>query len=348
MVRTTRIVRRALLGAIILGVTTIFGGTAIAAADQDNDNTFIFYWENDVLSNSDGHYTNGLKLLWVSGPLNTYAKDKRLPDWSSKPIESLPLVNAPANTKHVAFLIGQKIFTPQDIDDPNLIVDDRPYAGWTYVGAALHSKSKDVMDSFGLDVGLVGPNSYARDVQEEMHDLLDSKKPQGWDHQLKNEVGFVLVYERKWRIWQLGLGNSNIFDFIPHLGAAVGNVYTYANVGGEIRLGINLPDDFGTALIRPAGDASIPAADAKKNKAGVYLFAGADGRGVLRNIFLDGNTFTDSHDVDKEYFVADLMAGVSLHYDRFKITYSHVYRTKEFKTQQDEQIFGSVSIAYTF
>jgi hypothetical protein len=125
-------------------------------------------------------------------------------------------------------------------------------------------------------------------------------------------------------------------------------VYTYANAGGEIRLGINLPDDFGTALIRPAGDSSIPATDAKKNKAGVYLFAGADGRLVLRNIFLDGNTFTDSHDVDKENFVADLMAGVSVHYNRFKVTYSHVYRTKEFKTQQDEQIFGSVSIAYVF
>jgi hypothetical protein len=229
-----------------------------------------------------------------------------------------------------------------------LIVDDRPYAGWTYLGTALHSKSKDVLDSFELDIGMIGPNSYARDVQEEMHDLLDSKKPQGWEHQLKNEVGLVLVYERKWRTWQFGLGNLNVFDFIPHLGAAVGNVYTYANAGGEIRLGINLPDDFGTALIRPAGDASIPAANARKNKAGIHLFAGVDGRSVLRNIFLDGNTFTDSHEVDKEYFVADLMAGVSAHYNRFKITYSHVYRTKEFKAQQDEEIFGSVSIAYVF
>ncbi|MBW6521792.1 MAG: lipid A deacylase LpxR family protein [Desulfoarculaceae bacterium] len=49
----------------------------------------------------------------------------------------------------------------------------------------------------------------------------------------------------------------------------------------------------------------------------------------------DGNTFTDSHEIDKEYFVADLMAGVSVHCDRFKITYSHAYRTEEFETQQD-------------
>ena len=346
MMRATRSMRRALLGAIALGMTAIFAGTAMGAEDQDN--TFVFYWENDVFSKNDGQYTNGLKLLWVSGPLNDYAEDDRLPAWSRNVIEPLPIINAPATTKHVALSIGQQIFTPQDIDTPDLIVDDRPYAGWTYVGTALHAKSEKVLDSFELDIGIVGPQSYAHEVQREMHNLVDSQDPQGWDHQLKNELGLVLVYERKWRTWQLGLGESNALEFIPHLGAAVGNVYTYANAGGEIRLGVNLPEDFGTALIRPAGDGSIPAAKAKNDKIGVYLFAAVDGRSVLRNIFLDGNTFTDSHEVDKKDFVADLMAGVSVYFNRFKITYSHVYRTKEFETQQDEQIFGSVSIAYLF
>jgi hypothetical protein len=346
MVRVTRIVSCALFLATILGATTTYAGTATEGEDQDD--TFIFYWENDVFSKNDRYYTNGLKLLWVSGPLSDYAEDKRLPGWSSKPIRSMPVINPPATTKHVAFLIGQQMFTPQDIENPALLVDDRPYAGWTYAGIALHSNSESLLDSFELDIGMVGPESYAREVQEKVHDLLDSAKPRGWDHQLNNEVGLVLVYERKWRIWQLGFGNTNIVDLIPHLGMALGNVRTYANAGGEIRLGLNLPDDFGTALIRPAGDASMPAANASKGKAGVHLFVAVDGRSVLQNIFLDGNTFTDSHAVDKEPFVADIMAGVSVHFNRFKITYSHVYKTKEFETQQEKQIFGSVSVAYLF
>lgn len=346
MARATRIVKCALVGAIILGVsTTCCAGTAIG--DEEPDNTFIFYWENDVINGSDQYYTNGLKLLWVSGPLNDYDEDKRLPGWSNKPIESLPLINAPVTTKHVALSLGQQMFTPQDLDNPDLIVNDRPYAGWTYAGIALHSKNESVLNSLELDIGMIGPESYARDVHEGLHDLLDSEKPRGWDNQLNNEVGLILVAERKWRLWQLG-GNSNNLDFIPHLGAALGNVYTYVNAGGEIRLGFNLPDDFGTALIRPAGDASIPAAKAKNNKTGVHLFVAIDGRTVLRNIFLDGNTFTDSHEVDKEHFVADLMAGVSVHFNRFKITYSHVYKTKEFETQDEEQIFGSISVSYIF
>jgi hypothetical protein len=325
-----------------------FLGTCAAAGGENDDNTLIFYWENDVFSGTDRNYTNGFKVLWISGALDFYSEDKRLPDWSNKSIDSLPVINQPTTTKHVALSLGQKIYTPRDLDNPYLIPDDRPYAGWTYVGVTLLSKNEKTLDALELDLGLVGPQSYAREVQEEIHDLLDSEEPRGWDHQLENEVGVNLVYERKWRLLQLGFKNSHIFDFIPHAGMALGNVHTYANGGMEFRLGVNLPDDFGTGLIRPAGDASIPTPNAKNNTMGCHLFAAVDGRAVLRNIFLDGNTFTDSHDVDKKNFVADFMAGVSVHFDKFKITYSHVYQTKEFDTQEDEQIYGSISISTTF
>ena len=42
-----------------------------------------------------------------------------------------------------------------------------------------------------------------------------------------------------------------------------------------------------------------------------YLFAGLEGRAVFRNIFLDGNTFTDSHSVDSKHFVGDIQAGLA-------------------------------------
>jgi lipid A 3-O-deacylase len=45
---------------------------------------------------------------------------------------------------------------------------------------------------------------------------------------------------------------------------------------------------------------------------GLYFFAGAQGRAVGRNIFLDGNTFRHSLSVPKKNFVADLQAGFSL------------------------------------
>jgi hypothetical protein len=73
-----------------------------------------------------------------------------------------------------------------------------------------------------------------------------------------------------------------------------------------------------------------------------------DGRAVGRNIFLDGNTWQDSHSVDKNHVVADMSSGVSLVYKRVKITYTHVYRTKEFTDQDKGQVFGSISFSAIF
>jgi hypothetical protein len=75
---------------------------------------------------------------------------------------------------------------------------------------------------------------------------------------------------------------------------------------------------------------------------------GVDGRAVWRIIFLDGNTWRDSQSVDKNLFVADFLAGVSPIYKRFKLSYAYVYRIKEFKEQNDGQLFGSVALAVTF
>lgn len=81
---------------------------------------------------------------------------------------------------------------------------------------------------------------------------------------------------------------------------------------------------------------------------GWYLFAGADGRAVARNIFLDGNTFRDSPSIDKEHFVADLSAGLALTFERVRISYTVVYRTKEFQGQDDNDLFGSVGLTWRY
>src|SRR3546814_17784538 len=98
-------------------------------------------------------------------------------------------------------------------------------------------------------------------------------------------------------------------DVTPHLGAALGNVYTYGAGGLTLRFGEDLPDDYGPPRIRPA----LPGSDYFRptDDFGWYFFAGAEGRIVARNIFLDGNTFKDSHSVDKRPLVADLQAGLA-------------------------------------
>ena len=116
---------------------------------------------------------------------------------------------------------------------------------------------------------------------------------------------------------QSAAGTGWGYDLIPNLGAGLGNLYIGAHVGAQVRFGWNLPNDFGTSLIRPGSDTNAPMDEQDPRffpllrRWGIHAFMGVDGQYVLRNMTLDGNTFRDSHSVDKEPFVGALMAGVA-------------------------------------
>jgi hypothetical protein len=78
------------------------------------------------------------------------------------------------------------------------------------------------------------------------------------------------------------------------------------------------------------------------------LFAGIEGRAMARNIFLDGNTFTDSPSVDKKTLVYDANVGVSLTYGKTQISYTLNWRSREFFAQDKSSLFGAISIGYKF
>jgi len=329
-------------------------GASIAGDEKAREvSTLTFYLENDSIFDTDRYYTNGMKISWISGDLSNY-RDLVTSPLLHRFIEQLPLVNDPGDQRTVSVSLGQNMYTPEDKKRTDLIKNDRPYAGITYLALGLHSRNSSQMDTLELDIGIVGRHSYAEDCQTEFHKWIGAEKANGWDNQLHDEPILNLYFERKWKILQIRSSEGFGFDCIPHAGLAVGNAYTGANIGGQVRFGWNIPNDFGTYLIRPGSDSSAPLDDTDPrffrlfHRIGMHLFFGVDGKAVARDILLDGNTFRNSHSVDKEPFVADFIGGVGIIIHRVKITYSHVYRTKEFETQRDEQHFGGISVSFTF
>lgn len=321
--------------------------------DKRQAHTFSFYFENDLFTGSDRHYTNGVKLTWISPDLPAFAEYGPLPESWLPYIDYLPFVNRPGFQRNVAFFIGQNMYTPEEIERAALITDDRPYAGWTYAGVSFHSKNQKILDTVELQAGIVGPASQAEPIQKFVHRVVNSPKPRGWDHQLRNEPGLAIIFERKLRLFSKESVGGWGADGIPFAGLSLGNIQTYANAGIEFRVGLRLPRDFGSSLIRPAGDTSAPAAQddprlAGRESLGWHLFGSANGRAVARDIFLDGNTFRDSHSVGKKYFVLDLAAGLCVTAGRFKFTYAYAVRTKEFKDQRRHDSFGAVSVSFTY
>ncbi|KAB2310085.1 lipid A deacylase LpxR family protein [Betaproteobacteria bacterium SCN2] len=332
--RTSRPDRR-LAGALLL-----LAATAAQAADLGGSYTLLV--ENDVFTGSDQHYTNGLRLSYLS-------RQDDVPDYIRAFAAAMPFVELGARLR-AGYALGHNIYTPNNTKARGLVADERPYAGYLYAGMAVvaesDSRSGNILDTWELDIGIVGPSALGKEVQNNFHRLIGSPQAQGWENQLEDEPVVSLTHERKWRhLWRhpaYGLG----LDFTPHVGGSLGNLATYLNLGATVRVGQGLARDYGPPRIRP----SLPGSGffLPQDGMGWYVYAGVDGRAMAHNIFLDGNTFKDSHSVDSKTWVGDLQMGLVLTFSTLRLAYTHIYRTREFEGQKLGDSFGAVSISARF
>jgi hypothetical protein len=328
----------ALATAVALTVT-LFGTSAAAADEPDKEKgTLSILFENDIFYNTDRDYTNGVDIAWTTPPEESW-------DWATATARWLPYFGQEGQVR-TSYELGQDIYTPTNLHLANPDPNDRPYAGFLYLGLGVINETPDQLDQAELDLGVVGPASQAEQTQKLVHRIIHDTIPQGWNYQIHNEPALVLMDEKTWRAFESGTILGFSFDINPHVGAAVGNVYDYADAGAMARIGFDLPDDYGPLRIEP----SLPGSNFFTPTAafGWYIFAGIDARAVARNIFLDGNTFQDSRHVDKIPLVEDSQLGFALTFRKFRLTYTHVFRTKEFRTQPHSDQFGAINLSVRF
>ena len=310
------------------------------AASGPEKGTFGILFENDWFSKQDRNYTNGLELTYTTAPQDT-------PDWLVDAAHWLPFFTATGKGDvRTRYALGQTIFTPLDTSLVNPSLADRPYAGFLFGTFGIAGDSGTHLDQLQFTIGVVGPMSIAGDTQNWFHGAIGDAKAKGWHYQLRNEPGLIIQYERSIKLIPpksiLGL----IFDFEPHYGAAVGNVYDFANIGAMARLGFNLPGDYGPMRIDP----SLPGSNFFEPTGGfsAYVFAGVDGRAVARNLFLDGNTFENSRSVSKLNLVYDYDLGAAITFRSIRLSYTYVIRSREFKAQPEMSKFGAVALSFRF
>ncbi len=314
------------------------------AFDGGMENIKEEYWsiqlENDFFSQSgDRYYTHGTEL---SRTLMGHREQ-----WLEDLASFLWVFDTDGEFNGVNYRLGQKIFTPDNTEATELVVDDRPYAGYLYLSAAmLSSVSRKNNVATGnlieLTLGIVGPSAQAEEMQTGFHNLIGIASPKGWDNQLDDELAIGVSYSRFWR--EVNPIGSFDYGMTPHINLVLGNVYTYAAAGVMFRFGTHLDSDLAPPNIRPG----FPGLSLfrPKSQNSWYFFAGIEGRAVARNIFLDGNSFNDSHSVDKNPFVGDFQYGFVYLAGSLRFSISNMIRTKEFKTQKDETNFGAINISY--
>ncbi|PAW82767.1 MAG: hypothetical protein B9S33_14700 [Pedosphaera sp. Tous-C6FEB] len=327
----------------------LLGGCAFgshAAEPELYGPAFNLVAENDMVVRTDRHYTHGTKLTLLGGEVAVARESagfhlpvwlaERTPDWGTRP-----------QAARLGVALGQSIYTPTDISTPVLQLDDRPYAGVFYATLLLQKRGTTaggtpVLDNWRLDLGVIGPESHAEDAQNTVHRVRNLGIAVGWANQLKTEPALALRFQRTWRAAQGEAGDWG-WDFLPTAGVSVGNLGTYAMLGGQVRAGWRMPSDFGVQTIDAISAPSIGRTGPGAKDRGVFAFAGLEGHAVAYSAFLDGNLWRASHHVSKFPLVADGKFGVMYSGRRFDLSLTQVVRTKEFVGQREIDAYGALA-----
>jgi hypothetical protein len=323
-------------------------------------NIVTFQVDNDFfnpIGRTDRDYTNGLRLGWLSPAL------PGLPDGIAA-LTDFPTFfgEAPATsvTRRIGVSIGQNIYTPQNTDAAAPIYNDRPYAAWLYAAFSLQETYKRPdpknpgkeapvrLDTIQLELGLVGPAAGGEYTQNNFHTLIGDPTSKGWANQLHNEPTIGLTFERRWRTGSKVLLDAPRleWDFIPSIGASLGNVMTYGRAGGMFRIGKDLQADFGPGRSQPA----LPGSEGFINEGfGWYVFGGLSGEAIARDMFLDGNT--DGNDIVRvthRPFVGEAQVGIAFLYNGVRIAFTDILRSPDFYERTRWDQFGSFNVTFRY
>ena len=337
-----------LTGCLFISVSA--AKSAHATPLQDKTGTWTVQGENDAVSTlkgtSDQYYTSGLRINWTSGT-----------DTLPAPIAKINKAILGEGVQRISMGIQQLIFTPSNtqVRSPwapgqphNSLLRTRPYSG-VLLGTINLINDTDLSRSvFGIQAGVMGPASLARQVQNGFHNMIGDTTNKGWSHQLQNQIIFQVQAGRVWRLPIVKVYGIEM-DTLPSVAAAAGDFQIYGKIGDMIRIGQGLNSDFGVPTITASGTDGTDAYKATRPFAW-YVFGGVTGQAVAYDASLQGNTMrSNSLHVDKRWDVGEIHAGLAVMFYGLRVSYSQVWQTQQFKGARSGLFnYGSVMISAKF
>lgn len=331
---------------VLLSIIVLVGAPAAVAQDAYR---WVFRQaqiENDLFPllhspRLDRFYTSGVRVSFGNRVVEPDEDVVRLPFWL-RPVRK----RCPRCDIHPNLSVGQQIFTPEDINNPDPQPGDRPWAAWLYSGfGAAVDTSESSRHNFEIQFGITGEAAGGESGQELLHEVINDVDPRGWDNQLGADFGLNGFYSFQ-HIWRESDGGRRTgWDVVPSVTAAVGTMMTYAGVGGSFRVGRNI-SDF-PYLSRLSNER--PTSVAAQGPLEIYGFIGVDARAVAYDYFLEGSLFdNDGVTIDPERYVFDYTMGITARFRRFNLTYAIVRRTEEFErnvgTNGGKHSYASLSL----
>ena len=335
---------------VALSVSALIIGTLLGCASpptRDYDGVLSITVDNDEQMGSDNNYTHGGIVSWATNEVSTYAEDSFVRKWANF-WSFLPNVGDQGAQTYAAWMLGEEIFTPDEIADPNPPLDDQPYAGVLYFDSLLRTQLDRTAQTWTLRLGLVGPSSGVDDAQDKAHDLVGANRPQGWDTQLPDEpilnVGYAADY-----LWREGdLGGSASWRLVPTAHGELGTFMVGLGGGLYAEVGWNLPTSFGGRKLFQGFEPALTVGAPLARGWSLSFYGGLGGYGIAHFLPLDGTVFKDSRSVDSNPWLGVANAGITLRYKRFAMRTGVTYYSETFETERARVDFATWEVAWYF
>ncbi|CAM4302996.1 lipid A deacylase LpxR family protein [Gillisia hiemivivida] len=290
--------------------------------DIKSDSYFRYHYDNDYFSGTDENYTQGYSLELVA----PFLKKNPANYLFYKPRKSE--IKFGLAVEHIGF-------TPPTIGSPEIQFGDRPFAAAIMLKSFLIATDTIAKSRLlsSLNIGLIGPGAFGKEMQVGIHKITGNIIPQGWRNQIKNDVviNYEVSYEKQ--LYRAG----NYFSLQTNSTARVGTLLTNASVGLNTTVGlINSPFS----------------AINKKKKFQFYAYSQILGNLIAYDATLRGGVFnkTSPYTIPSEEierFTGQFNYGLVLKTKTLYFEYSRTVLTREFESGTPTK-WGGIRIGLTF
>ncbi len=304
----------------------VFLVTTLALAQRPAEIGLIT--DNDLYTSleNDQYYTNGLELYY-----------RYLSNYKSENVAK----------RIYEFRVGQYIYNAQSSKPKDINFHDRPFAGYLFAEAGLNTfySNENVLKA-GVQLGVVGPESMARQVQEGMHNLFGYHKVRGWEYQITTIPAAQANVFYSHKVLRNTFSEKTDFQVTAEVNA--GTIWTGATVGITSRVSLS-------GLLLPMYESSLHGAaldndpEKYKGRRELYLYFTPMLNYQLYDATIQGSLFNDKSPVTFPLipFRFNAEAGIKYRRNNWSLSYSFNYRGKELSNIViTGYYYGSINIGY--
>jgi len=286
-----------------------------------------FITDNDlyVSKSKDRYYTSGIFLNYkYLSKIKEENLEKRIFEWQ----------------------IGHEMFTPYRAIVLSVNEHDRPFASYLYGSFGINRIYKNNRSlKTTLQIGVIGPSAYGKELQDFIHDIYGFRKAVGWKYQIKDAFGFNFSSEYNQFLIK---DASNHYDLTWVNTLKLGTVYTNISSGFYARLGLKPLAKIANSI---AYNTNLNDKNTNfKKEIETFFYLKPTLRYALYDATIQGSFLNTNSEITKELipFVFNLEVGLKFTANRFNFGYIFQYNTDKISNLRKDNgnKYGTIAVHY--